>query len=344
VGHGAVAGEQGATVGMFERLRRGARPLTSAPPVNFVRSPSENYVEVQELVADPILRCIPEEQRTSSLGEYRPGHVNLTLFLRQQGDVFLSHGLADKRYMWLRDDAGEYLLNRFQAVLVPGPWLRDRLIASRGISLRPEQIHVVGWPRLDTLLEMQRARHAVDLPRADRRPRVLWAPTHDHRKRGPERRSTSSYPEFEQYLPALEEHCDVQVSLHPRNRTDKAPTGSQLVWADYVVSDFGTMVYEAWALGKPVIFPRWILEDRVVTYLPKSAEAHIFRNDIGLHPRSIDELLGLVRTDAPLGTEVHSFMAEYLDPSAHGRSGMRAAAALDVIRRAATELPVPVRA
>ena len=53
----------------------------------------------------------------------------------------------------------------------------------------------------------------------------------------------------------FEEHFDFEVSLHPRNRKDKRPTTYGILDCDYVISDFGTMVYEAWALGKPVIFP-----------------------------------------------------------------------------------------
>jgi hypothetical protein len=82
-----------------------------------------------------------------------------------------------------------------------------------------------------------------------------------------------------------------RVSLHPRNREDRTPTGNQLVWADVIVSDFGTMVYEAWALGKPVIFPRWAMDvDALISRNPLSAESYIYRNRIGLHPESFAEM------------------------------------------------------
>ncbi len=125
------------------------------------------------------------------------------------------------------------------------------------------------------------------------KPRVLWAPTHNRRKRGETGRSTSSFPEFENYLRALSRFAWIDVSVHPRNRTDHTPTGASMPRADIVVADFGTTVYEAWALGKPVIFPRWLLADRIAEYLPGSAESYIFAERIGYHPDSFDEMVDI---------------------------------------------------
>ena len=71
----------------------------------------------------------------------------------------------------------------------------------------------------------------------------MWAPTHDFRKRGEEKRSTSSYPDFDAFTAQMEERYDYHVSLHPRNRKKKRPTADLLVEADVVISDFGTIVY-----------------------------------------------------------------------------------------------------
>jgi hypothetical protein len=306
-----------------------------ARPINLVTIRSPNYVPVQEQIGDAVLRHLPRRAVSRSFDDLRPGAVNLSLFIHRPADVLLSHGLADKRYFFvLEDESRERRINRFEHVLVPGEWMRDQLLRAKGVELRPDQIHIVGWPRLDSLLERQRRVDARATPRPHRRPRVLWAPSHDRRKRGPEQESTSSYPAFEEHLPELREHADVRVSVHPINREDKRPTDEALLWADVVVSDFGTMVYEAWALGKPVLFPTWILRDRVVRYLRLSAEAHIFRERIGLHPDSIDELIDLVRDGDPSpGPDVRAFMSRYLAPDTLGRSGRVAAAVLDDIRR-----------
>jgi hypothetical protein len=303
--------------------------------VNFARSTSRNYAHIQDEIGGAVLRHLPPRVVTHSRGEPRPDAINLSLFVRSRADVLLSHGLADKSYFFMRDpDTKERLVNRFRHVLVPGEWMRQRLLTGKGIELDADRIHVVGWPRLDLLLEQQRAADRAGPPFEERRPRVLWAPTHDFRKRGAEQESTSTYPAFEQCLPALRENADVRVSLHPRNRRDKRPTHESLLWADYVVSDFGTMVYEAWALGKPVLFPAWILRDRIVRYLGASTEAHLFRERIGLHPASIDELIDIVRAgDRTPGPDVDTFMEEYLPPDTYGRSGVIAAAVLNALRR-----------
>lgn len=317
-------------LGSRRRPMRVPRSFRPGRAVNLVGVGSANYAQVEREITGAVFRHLPARRIRSTVRTYDPSALNFTLFAREHADVLMSHGLADKRYFWMRDpETGERYINRFEHVLVPGEWLRHKLLASRKIRLRSEQIHVVGWPRLDTLL----ARHTTATPavRAGRRPRVLWAPTHDHRKR--DGRSTSSYPDFERHLPRLAEVADVEVSVHPRNRADKRPTQELLLWADYVVSDFGTMVYEAWALGTPVIFPRWILEDRVIEYLPHSAEAYIFSHDIGLHPRSMDELVEQVVTGAPIDGAVTEFLADYLDPSSYGESGRRAAAVLETLRR-----------
>jgi hypothetical protein len=55
------------------------------------------------------------------------------------------------------------------------------------------------------------------------------------------------------------------------------------------------MVYEAWALGKPVIFPRWAIDvETLITRNPLSAESYIYRNRIGLHPESFEEMLAML--------------------------------------------------
>jgi CDP-glycerol glycerophosphotransferase (TagB/SpsB family) len=123
----------------------------------------------------------------------------------------------------------------------------------------------------------------------------------------------------------------IDVSVHPRNRTDRTPTGASMPRADIVVADFGTTVYEAWALGKPVIFPRWLLADRIAEYMPSSAESHIFSERIGYHPDSFDELVDIVRSGPVLTPDVRSFMDDYLAPQYFGASSARVAEVLSAI-------------
>ncbi|MCU0283153.1 MAG: hypothetical protein MUD13_04535 [Candidatus Nanopelagicales bacterium] len=299
-------------------------------PLRYVLDRAESYQGVQRQLLDLIDAHMPEPP---TRGDYRSGSLNFCLFIRPRADVVMSHGVADKNYLWSSDGQGRRLANQRQHLLVPGEWLRRRLLASKAIRLEPEQIHVVGWPRLDVLLDQVPAARSRRLLR-DPRPRVLWAPTHNRRKRGETARSTSSFPEFEQYLRPLSRFAWIDVSVHPRNRSDHTPTGASMPKADIVIADFGTTVYEAWALGKPVIFPRWLLADRIGEYMPGSAESHIFDARIGYHPDSFDELVDILRDGPTITPDVRAFLDDYLAPEYLGRSSARVAEVLRGIAEA----------
>ena len=183
--------------------------------------------------------------------------------------MVISHGVADKNYLWSSDGQGKRLANQRQHLLVPGQWLKRRLIESPAIKLGEDRIHVVGWPRLDDLIG--RCRRPPRRLMGEPKRRVLWAPTHNRRKRGETGRSTSSFPAFENYLRALSKLAWIDVSVHPRNRNHHTPNGASMPRADIVVADFGTDRVRGMGLGKPVIFPRWLLADRIAEYLPGSA-------------------------------------------------------------------------
>lgn len=68
----------------------------------------------------------------------------------------MSNGVADKNYYWLKNkDTKDRYVNSLKAVLVPGEWMRERMLKSKHISLPAEAIIPVGWPRLDLLRELQ---------------------------------------------------------------------------------------------------------------------------------------------------------------------------------------------
>lgn len=286
--------------------------------INFNNTDSKNYQQVQSQLNALVQRHLIEGEYSETVMKRRPGALNFSWFIRRDADVIMSHGVADKNYFWMKDKAtGERYTNRLKAVLVPGEWMRQRMIKSRHISLPDESIISAGWPRLDLLRQLQKEHPAVSL---EEKPSILWAPTHDKRKRGPEQKSTSSYPEFEKDAEKLKEYYEVMYSLHPRNRKDKIPTVDKLLRSNVVISDFGTIVYEAWALGKPVIFPRWILKDSIEKYVANSAEAFIFENKIGYHPSSYDEMLDIINSGPVISSDVDEFMTSYLDNYKVGES------------------------
>jgi hypothetical protein len=171
-----------------------------------------------------------------------------------------------------------------------------------------------------------------------RRLKVLWAPTHNtiSSSKSDTELSPSSFPAFKKHLPWLFLKYQSDVSLHPRNRGTKTPTTEKLINCDAVISDFGTMVFESWALGKPVIFPRWCID--VATLMernPLSAEAYIYRNRIGLHPDSPKEMHRMLREINRMrkqdpefdsrGNGVAEFVDHYIDPAERGFDANRTA-------------------
>lgn len=314
--------------------------------VNFQAKTTGNYYEVEKALYGAIDRHLPEGSFSYQY-KPKPKALNMAMFFGRGGDVFMSHGVADKNYLYRRKPEGGFMINDYAALFVPGPWLKDKLLRTPGVTLRPEQIVTVGWPRLDTLLEKQKSQAKTKGEKL----KVLWAPTHDARRHGSDNISTSSYPDFMPFTERLAEKVDLSIGLHPRNRTDKQPTGITMLEADVVISDFGTMVYEAWALGKPVIFPYWIVGKGVQKFRPKSAEAHIFKKRLGYHPDSFEEMLEILEQPLTVGPDVTAFMEQYLPRETWGRSGALCAAeltrladTLDTLRTRPAAMPGPVRA
>jgi len=297
--------------------------------INYVLDKTKNYEIVQRDLIGTIASYLDPEAQSCTVRQKVSGALNFSLFVRQPADVLMSHGVADKNYFIdIRDEAGDLYINRLDALLVPGEWMKRKLLAHPDVQLQEHQIHCVGWPRLDLLRTLAPSEPQVG--GACTRKKVLWAPTHDHLNPG-QQISTSSFPEFAHCLPELEKYCDVRTSLHPRNRSSKVPTYQEVIDADVVISDFGTVVYEAWALGKPVIFPSWLNGHHIREFLPGSAEAHIYTDQIGYHASSIDEIIDWLQSDLQIGEDVDRFMGEYLLNYRQGIAGLQIAHVLSTL-------------
>lgn len=297
----------------------------AAARINLVHTPSKNYAGVQQQILGAVTKHLAAKEFSTTVGKRAPDSLNFSLFIRLPTDVLMSHGVADKNYFLRKDDDGERISNRLAHLFVPGEWLKRRLLKRKDLEVGAERIHVVGWPRLDILLATQQAMPVVPPRAPGARPKVLWAPTHDYAQRGEENDSTSSYPELLEFVPLFEKHFDFAISLHPRNRKNKQPTHLSLLDCDYVISDFGTIVYEAWALGKPVIFPHWLIGDRIKRNLGESAEARIFHKRLGLHADSPQQIIDFVMGGAGIDKRTAKFRDDCLEPAYAGRSGERVA-------------------
>lgn len=306
-------------------MTTGDQAEVAAGNINFVRNSSENYVQVEKMLLKSIQRHLPEGSFSETRRRKDPSSLNFSLFVQLRADVLMSHGAADKSYFFRRTEDGRFYANEMTYAFVPGKWLKHRLVTTKKLAFTEDRVFTVGWPRLDRLLKLQAAHDADPDRRPHKRPKVLWAPTHDFNRRGEDLVTSSSYPELLEHMPELEKHFDVVTSLHPRNRDDKTPTKDQLIDCDYVISDIGTMVYEAWTLGKPVIFPHWIIGDRIQTYARRSAEAHLFRERIGIHANSVSDIIDAVMGGATIDDRVRTFLDDYMDPRYKGKSGRRIA-------------------
>jgi hypothetical protein len=309
-------------------------------PVNFVYNRSADYKLVQDQLFDLIERHLQGVDVSRTIEERRDDAINFGVHIRLSRDrrlpmpidVLMSHGLADKSYFLAAGEDGGRLVNCYEHVIVAGEWFKTRLrlrrwhpLRKKRVILRPAQIQIGGWPRIDRLLSGPSA------PVRPGRIRLLWAPSHNRTVR---EKSFSSYPAFMPFLEPLARDFDVRVSLHPSNRRDKTPTRGDLEWADVVVSDFGTLLYEAWAARKCVIMPRWLMSREITEGRSRySAEGFVYRKSIGNHARSFEELVQMAKACAPPDQRVEAFMNRILDRRYRGSSGER-------IARLLLDLPV----
>jgi pyruvyltransferase len=81
------------------------------------------------------------------------------------------------------------------------------------------------------------------------------------------------------------------------------------------------MVYEAVALGKQVIFPSWIIRERILKYVRSSAEYEIFRRKLGHHADSVEHMIDIIERQIDISPKSREFFEDYLPANTIGRSG-----------------------
>ncbi|EKT4477537.1 hypothetical protein QEL91_003238 [Pseudomonas putida] len=298
--------------------------MSDAKQVHYTYVASENLRLLEQEFAAGINSHLLGWEATEAPVSTRPGAVNVTFFIYRRAHVMMSHGVADKNYLTRRDPQRGFEINKYRSVCVPGDWLKHKLLNTKGVELTANQIKVVGWPRIDSLVQAQKKKLA-ELTLADRlrkmspfrKIKVLWAPTHNaESKAGP----ISSYPGMIPYEEKLRELFDYDCSLHPNLRESKKPTFEKLIEADVVIADRGTLVYEAWALGKPVIFPSWLIGEGNLYDNLGSAESHIYHQRLGLHADSFEEMVDMIRTVKQPDLQTLQFMESYLPRRTLGKS------------------------
>lgn len=241
--------------------------------------------------------------------------------VRRETAVFVSHGIADKGW---RNTTGPY----YRASFVSGPAWTVRLLDYKA------QLHTVfevGYPKLDPLYRARQERIRAN----PARPEVLWAPTHggggmnfafsptappsSNAKR-------SSWWQRTDILDLLAT-CDVDVveSPHPRHRADRQATFDEYLTCDVVIGDGGSSIYEAWALGIPVVFLDWITREGNTQDVSRGTMEHtIYADQIGRHAQNPAQLAGLLHEAATCGmTPAEADFIEPVLPAAYRGIGGR---------------------
>lgn len=192
-------------------------------------------------------------------------------------DIFMSHGIADKNY-WI----GSHIKD-FKFAFVPGiAWYnRMRKTGYKG------EIFINGYTKLDPLIN--------DLKKeSSDKPFILWAPTHGYTGKD---KGRSSYPQCLTLIDEISKDYKTKIALHPTSKVNsgekQTPTLIDLLNADVVIADAGSTLYEAWILGKPVVFPDWICKKDVLNHFkkdPDNFEYKIYNDGIGYHAKDIKEM------------------------------------------------------
>lgn len=248
---------------------------------------------IDALVA-PVMAHLPEAVKVD---HPHPDAINVRFWYTPtfDDDVFFGHGIADKNGRNADHLAG------FGTIFHSGPrWQRKYL--EQGLSA--DQIRQVGYTKLDPLFGMTQTTHTV-----------LWAPTF-----------AAHWQHSYEALRALILELPVERSVHCLDQPNHV-TLTELVDADVVIADGGSTIYEAWALGKPVVFPDWAVGDLIS---PGSIEDEIYRLQIGYHAHHPDELPEVIEQAQQQGITApeRAFIDDIFPPELRGTSGKAHAEAL----------------
>lgn len=231
-------------------------------------------------------------------------------------DVFISHGIGDKNY-WIGKK-----LKEFNYAFCPGPTWFNRM---RDTGYKGE-IFITGYTKLDPIFQGEYKKTKRD------KPYIVWLPTHGYSNK---HRGRSSYPFFQKHLREIPNNYDVGNGMHPTTKMHankkQLPTMQELVDADVVIADAGSTLYEAWAVGKPVIFPDWICKKDVMNHFsPDNLEYQIYAKSIGYHAKDMKHMVSLIEKALEKGMkdEEKEFIEGIFPKKLRGIAGKTAAKAL----------------
>ncbi len=282
--------------------------------INFViPAPGSSYGNIIRSIIDPI---------TIHLSEYKisqkslPDAVNVHFFIEKTYyqmvnfgpgvNIYIDHGIGDKNYY-------KNLLNfiqKYDVICVSGPRWAQKMLH---LGVPNEKLVTIGYAKLDPIFNGQIKKKTSE------KKLVLWAPSHSN--------CHSSYPDFEHWIDKFPKDLEVITSVHPYNKENKLPVLKELVDADVIISDVSSIVYEAWAVGKPVVFPDWLIKEKILQFYKGSFEEKIFSENIGFHADDFNQLIDQVYYAIHHGIDKNAkdFIEGILPADYRGESGKIAA-------------------
>lgn len=253
--------------------------------INFIYE-NEPYRSVIDSMVDPIIKHLPIGSCLKSQ-DYKEDLVNVCFFVDSHHiphkGVFMSHGIADKNW---RDGNR---VSSYDYVCVSGELWKQKMLKE---GIPEEKILVVGYTKLDPLFNNTQVGKEVH-----EKIHVLYAPTHNTGLiLNPEASSFSCFPRLNKYLFQAPQDMVIKDSLHPANELEGKTTFDLYKWADVVISDCGSTLYEAWALGIPVVFPDWLVKVPISNGYKNSFENIIYDQNIGYHVLNERQFWDVIRS------------------------------------------------
>jgi hypothetical protein len=279
--------------------------------INFIEVEYDNpYYQICKEFINPIIKYLPDNLYKFS-NECQLDCVNV-IFFTENGvkeevkmsegngiNVFISHGIADKN--WRTADR----VNDFDFVCVSGDLWKDKLIQQ---GLHESKIILNGYTKMDNIFKIQKSY-------IKNKPTILFAPTHNT--------SVTCYDKLNNVLDRLKNDYEIIISEHPFNKIDKVVTSNEYLEADVVIADFGSSMYEAWALNKPCVFADWLVKEDINELYPNSFEDYIYNNSIDYHANNEDEFIELIEVACEKGitNEAVNFIDGIFNKELRGNSG-----------------------
>ena len=258
-----------------------------------------------------------------------PGAFNVHFFRhyldrgkpRQHPDMYIAHGWNQKLTAKHRGAFRAYDLFHYSGVV--GKVDRTYL-ESQGIE--PERLITVGHPGMDTVLNGE-----VEPMPLGEKPRLVIAFSHQ------------SFITIWNGMPnafkrRLADEFDVIEILHPIYVDRTEHFGLARDWlqgASVCYTDISGTMFEAWALGVPVVFPTFAQVSKDMKFLRGMPLYRVYKECIGYHVlRSVD-MMPATRLAAKEGmTERETaFIDDYFPKELRGRSGEVAAGAITKLAR-----------